>query len=1039
MYLKKANSSKLNNPKIDITKKFYERLEKNITKVYYKINSSQYRKEIEYFYVDEIFGTGSFSVSEKGEINYYNYDEYSTFPGVRFIQAFILFVIRKENNLNQDELRELYGELYDEEIVKQGMSKEQVKEFNQTKLNFKSLLSSLQNINCDDKDDVEEDKIYFKMFIKTGYIDFDFNIRIYDNNLIDTGTFNSVYDKYILEGKPLEESSKRILMTLSSIALASESYKVRQSYKIILGQVLKDLKDQDTPSSFCPINYDDVDYYLNKDMPYIELSLDENGTIVSSIDNDLKNIQFIDFDVKNQVVAFNKDSHIATIYLTHNEKEKALLIFRQQNNMFNSTYFEKEITKSLVPLIKDSVNIEKNYLSKAMKNVDHIEYYVDSNKVKDDIELLFKTKYFIDGNEVDEGEFSKKHFDIYTNFSYACSGLKLTLDGTIEDMEVIANFVSNPLTNLKKYCQIFVSDEVKKLKKSPLAKINIVVTSEEDWLSLEFQSNDYSKEEIDAILSAYKKKKKYYCLNNKIISLEEGNGQDIINLTKDFDLRKERIPLYQALKLQARQDVSVSNQIKELFENVKNYENQELHLNDSLTNILRPYQITGVKWLTTLKENHLSGILADDMGLGKTLEMIAFLSQYKNTLPNLVVCPKSLTYNWEDEFHKWYPDSKVVVLSASKVDRHEKLMNIKEDDGITYIISYDSLRIDLELFKDKKFEFLILDEGQYISNSFSQKSRAVKNIDAKYKFALTGTPIQNSLMDLWSLFDFLMPGYLKQFHDFKKLYGKFDLDDNDRKHLENIASPFILKRKKDDVLTELPGKIIINQNLNMDDKERKLYEAYLINAKNMLEMKKREGRSAGLEVLSALTRLRQICVDPSSFLEYIDVSTKLDYSLTLIKEALDKGHKILVFSSFTSVLDHLSNLLNDENIIHATISGETSATKRLSLAKDFNTKDDIKVMLISLKAGGTGLNLIGADIVIHLDPWWNIAVEDQASDRAYRIGQNRKVTIYKLVMKSTIEEKVLSLQDKKKKLSNIFDNANSSTGLSDDDIKFLLD
>lgn len=346
-------------------------------------------------------------MSEKGEINYYNYDEYSTFPGVRFIHAFILFVLRKENNLNQDELRELYGELYDEEIVKQGMSKEQIKEFNQTKLNFKSLLSSLININRDDKDNVEEDKIYFKMFIKTGYLDFDFNIRIYDNNLLDIGTFNSVYDKYILEGKPLEESSKRILMTLSSIALASESYKVRQSYKIILGQVLKDLKDQDAPNSFCPINYDDVDYYLNKDMPYIEISLDENGTIVSSIDDDLKNIQFIDFDVKNQVVAFNEDSHIATIYLTHNEKEKALLIFRQQNNMFNSTYFEKEITKSLVPLIKDSVNIEKNYLSKAMKNVDHIEYYVDSNKVKGDIELLFKTKYFIDGNEVDEGEFSK--------------------------------------------------------------------------------------------------------------------------------------------------------------------------------------------------------------------------------------------------------------------------------------------------------------------------------------------------------------------------------------------------------------------------------------------------------------------------------------------------------------------------------------------------------------------------------------------------------------------------------------------------------
>lgn len=416
MYLKKANSSKLNNPKIDIAKKFYERLENNITKVYYKINSSSYGKQIEYFYVDEIFGTGSFSVNEKGELDYYNFEDYLLLPSIRFIHAFILFVMRKENNMNQDELRELYGEIYDEEIIKQGMSKEQIKEFNETKLNFKSLLSSLQNINDADKDYVEEDKIYFKIFIGTRYMDLDFNIRIYDKDLIDIGTFNRAYDRYILEGQPLEESSKRILVTLSSIALASESYKIRQSYKIILGQVLKDIKDQDTPSSFCPINYDDVDYYLNKDMPTIELSLDENGTIVSSLDNDLNHIEFVDFGVKNQVVAFNTETHIATIYLTHNEKEKTLLIFRQQNNMFNSTYFEKEITKSLVPLIKDSVNIEKNYLSKAMKNVDHIEYYVDLNKVKGDIELVFKTKYFVDGNEVEQKQFSNKNSDIFNNF-----------------------------------------------------------------------------------------------------------------------------------------------------------------------------------------------------------------------------------------------------------------------------------------------------------------------------------------------------------------------------------------------------------------------------------------------------------------------------------------------------------------------------------------------------------------------------------------------------------------------------------------------
>ncbi len=331
-----------------------------------------------------------------------------------------------------------------------------------------------------------------------------------------------------------------------------------------------------------------------------------------------------------------------------------------------------------------------------------------------------------------------------------------------------------------------------------------------------------------------------------------------------------------------------------------------------------------------------------------------------------------------------------------------------------------------------------MDEGQYIANALSQKARAVKSLKADYKFALTGTPIQNSLMDLWSIFDFLMPGYLKSFTEFKKVYAKYDLEKEDRDHLEHIVSPFLLKRRKDDVLTELPGKIIQTQSLLMDEEETKLYQAYLLKTQKVFENKDSRGKTNKIEVLSALTRLRQLCVDPSTFLDYKNISSKLDYTINLIKEATGKKHKIILFSSFTSVLSHIGKLLEKQKITYEEITGATSATKRLALAKDFNEKDDTKVMLVSLKAGGTGLNLIGGDIVIHLDPWWNIAAEDQASDRAYRIGQKKKVTIYKLVMKNTIEEKVLTLQEKKKDLSSIFDNVEGKSSISDEDIAYLL-
>ena len=1034
MYLSKIKINRISKPDSDIVNKLYQALDSNEIHVCYNIY--QKSREIQYFFSDVVFGECGFHVNSNGDIvKSFSYNS-ENFPSISLVDAFIHYMYEKESQLSDDKLRDLYTDIYDEEIIKKGLSTEQIEQFDSTKESFKDLLSSIDTSYDEEAEIV--DKLYFKLILDDIYSLDEFKLKVYDEDYKYKYNFEEVFERYILNGYQLDEESKKILLAFSPLynPTSSYSYCSNDYYKKILGQGLKALKDQKCErKSFKPFEFDDEDFDLNSEVKNVEVTIDKDGNIVTSYQND-SDCEYYDFKNPREIMCFDMTNNIVSFLVTRSETEKKLFLFKMKNPMFNTKYFEKEISQSLVPTVKDVISIEQTYLSNSLKKIDHIEYYIDLDN--DKLELICKTNYFLGGNEVTAEEYKERYANNFNNFTLALDSLLLPDNGVVSDVDIIVDFISDSLTHLKKACQVFVSEDVKKLKKKPVAKINILVQSNQDWFSFDFQSNEYSKEEVESILAAYKKKKRYYRLRNDILKLDEGDGKDIITLMNDFDINQEKIPVYQALKLKSRQNVTLSDELRELFDKIQDYDDQKLSLDENLMNVLRPYQIKGIQWLTVLKENHLSGILADDMGLGKTLEIIAFLSQYHNEKPNLVVSPKSLTFNWEDEFHKWNPKAKVVVLSSSKEDRHNKLSEMRNDDETTYIISYDSLRIDLDLFRDKEFSFLILDEGQYISNAFSQKSRAVKTLTADYKFALTGTPIQNSLMDLWSLFDFLMPGYLKSFFDFKKLYGKFDLDAEDRKHLENIVSPFLLKRKKDDVLTELPGKIIMTQNLVMDDEEKVLYEAYLSKARNAMLEKQREGKSAGLEVLSALTRLRQLCVDPSSFLEFKKTSSKLEYTIFLIKEAIAKGHKILLFSSFTTVLDHVAKLLDEERITHETIQGNTSATKRLKLVKDFNSKDDIKVMLISLKAGGTGLNLVGADIVIHLDPWWNVAAEDQASDRAYRIGQTRKVVIYKLVMKNTIEEKVLTLQDKKKDLSDIFDNINSKTGLSDEDINYLL-
>ena len=474
--------------------------------------------------------------------------------------------------------------------------------------------------------------------------------------------------------------------------------------------------------------------------------------------------------------------------------------------------------------------------------------------------------------------------------------------------------------------------------------------------------------------------------------------------------------------------------MQDFVNSIQNYKKTSYYIPENLKSLLKPYQLEANSWLNTLAKNGFGGILADDMGLGKTIETISLLLGDEKQMPSLVVCPMSLVYNWQQEIIKWNVDIKCVPISGNQTLRKELITNIKQDEKIIYITSYDSLRRDLKNYSTK-FRFIIADEAQYIKNQFAQKSEAIKMIDSEVRFALTGTPIENGLQDVWNIFDFIAPGYLSNYQVFKTRYENLILnrDKGALRRLRSKLMPFILRRTKKDVLKDLPDKTESIYYTKLSDEEQKLYDA------NVLKLKEDLIRADGAVVLSMLTRLRQICVDPKMYLtDYKEDSSKLLLCVDILKKSISGGHKTLIFSQFTSVFPSLEKLLNNEGIRFLKITGSTKAEERVHLVNQFN-ESDIPVMLISLKAGGTGLNLQSADTVIHLDPWWNVSVENQATDRAHRIGQKNQVNVIKLVAKNTIEDKVLELQRAKKNLADsILDYANADK-LTLSDIKELLD
>ena len=609
--------------------------------------------------------------------------------------------------------------------------------------------------------------------------------------------------------------------------------------------------------------------------------------------------------------------------------------------------------------------------------------------------------------------------------------------------EQIYEFLTNDINYYMQKFEVMVTDnfKTKEVKEPKLGSIGVKV--ENNLLNIDLSKLSISPEEIQEVMDKYKIKKKFYRLKDgSFLNLNENEDIEFLDkLSSGMDINYKELKnnviklpvnrtlyLNELLKKFNNTKTTKNSEYKQIVENMeKDNIDEDIPLPKDVKADLRDYQKIGYNWLKTLENYKFGGILADDMGLGKTLQLLTVIESYlengeEDKKASIVISPSSLALNWMAEAKKFTPEIKTQVISGNANERLQKIQDIKNYNLV--ITSYDLLKRDIEKYKDLDytFKYIIADEAQYLKNSTTQNAKAIKELKAETRYALTGTPIENSLAELWSIFDYIMPGYLFQYKKFKSKYETPIVKEESKEamgKLKMLIEPFVLRRTKKEVLTELPEKTITVLNNNMDEEQEKIYMSYLAKAKQEVadQIKINGFEKSQIMILAALTRLRQICCHPGLFIsDYKGESSKLNQCMEIIEDAVSSGHKILLFSGYTSMFDIIQAELIKRDIKYFKLTGSTKVSERIKLVDDFNNNPDIKIFLISLKAGGTGLNLTGADMVIHYDPWWNASAENQATDRAYRIGQKNNVQVYKLITSNSIEEKIYELQQKKSEL-----------------------
>ncbi len=631
-----------------------------------------------------------------------------------------------------------------------------------------------------------------------------------------------------------------------------------------------------------------------------------------------------------------------------------------------------------------------------------------------------------------------------------------------KENDLVFDLLDRGIPEIMKRSEVRMTEQFRALRIRKRARFDIGLSVSDGLLDLAIRSTDLSPDELLDILYSYRKKKKYVKLENgDFFKLDENESvEDLSEMLsamniplKEFVAGKMHIPAYRALYLdkmiETSQDLYASRdtRFKKLIKEFKTIEDADFEVPAALRETLRRYQVTGYRWLRTLDAHHFGGILADDMGLGKTLQVIAVLlavreEEQEENRPSLIVSPASLVYNWKEEIRRFADSLKVAAVTGTRKERKEIIENRENADVL--ITSYDLLKRDITMYEDASFRFLVADEAQYIKNHTTAAAKTLKLVHADTRYALTGTPIENRLAELWSIFDFLMPGLLYSFEEFRSGIEMPIVktgDEEARGRLRRMVTPFILRRKKSEVLKDLPEKLEELRYAHMESRQQKLYDAQVVRMRRKLESTSDDDfRKGKIEILAEITRIRQICCDPSLlFMDYDGQSAKKELCLELIDSLIDGEHRALVFSQFTSMLERLEEELRKKGIEYYKITGATPKERRVELVREFN-EGTVPLFLISLKAGGTGLNLTGADVVIHYDPWWNLAVQNQATDRAHRIGQTKVVNVYKLIVKGTIEEKIVEMQESKRQLADDILQADgvSSAAISREELLELL-
>lgn len=803
-------------------------------------------------------------------------------------------------------------------------------------------------------------------------------------------------------------------------------------------------------------DYSEYDAYFIDKEPDIKFDVEEINNneckIVPNIDiyeyNIIQGKDYVYFEYEGKIYRCSKEFDNTTLKLLKMYRKNFTSEIKLRKDEL-STLFSVVFPKVKKSLKYDKLNLEEveKYIPKEL----YVKLYLDydkNNYIIADIKFCYDNYEFnplkeenvnIARDVLKESEILDVFIKTGFMLDRANSRLILTSD------DAIYNFLSNEIEQYMKKFEVLATEEFKQKQIKQPKISNVGVRVENNLLEVDFEGLGFELSELKEIMDKYRLKKKFHRLKNgEFINLEENETMNLLdnlktNLDIDFkEIEKGEIklPIFRSMYLDRLlknsniKNINKDDNYKNIIEKVDNKNiDEELKLPEGLNASLRNYQETGFKWLKTLDSYNFGGILADDMGLGKTIQLVSVILSYvensgdmESLKPSLVICPSSLTLNWFNEIKKFAPSLKVLLINGNAQERKNKIEKINDYNVI--IESYDILKRDIEIYKEKNYEFkyAIADEAQYIKNNNTQNFKAIKEINAETRFALTGTPIENSLSELWSIFDFVMPGYLFSYRKFKELYETPIVKNEDQstmKKLKMLIEPFILRRIKEDVLTELPDKTITILNNEMEEEQKKIYMSYMAQVKQEIETEISVNgfEKSQIKILSLLMRLRQICCHPSLFIEnYKGESSKLKQCIQIVKDAIESGHKILLFSGYTTMFEIIEQELKKENITYYKLTGQTKVGDRIKLVDEFNENPDIKVFLISLKAGGTGLNLIGADMVIHYDPWWNLSAENQATDRTYRIGQKKNVQVYKLITKNSIEEKIYELQQKKAKL-----------------------